>query len=217
MNQVETVRPHDFGLGPRQVEQFLAAAGARADRGRHARAAPAPRRADPRRRFRRRRPVRRQPGDDPRPVPQVRRGRGPPVRAWLARARRADPAGGDRAPGRARRVRPHHPRGVRRLRPLQGGDVRRHRGAEPRLYRRGLARHPQRDRGRADPARRHRRAEGPLPAQDRLGRDHPDRRVHRAQHRLGPRLAHHPRRAQGRPLGWSPAPRTGSPTPPAPT
>ena len=25
MNQVETVRPHDFGLGPRQVEQYLAA------------------------------------------------------------------------------------------------------------------------------------------------------------------------------------------------
>ena len=29
----------------------------------------------------------------------------------------------------------------------------------------------------------------------------PDRRVHRAQHRLRPRLAHHPRRAQGRPAG----------------
>ena len=62
------------------------------------------------------RPVRRQPGDDPRPVPQVRRGGGQAVRAWLARARRADPAGGDRASGRARRVRPHHPRGVRRAR-----------------------------------------------------------------------------------------------------
>ena len=45
----------------------------------------------------------------------------------------------------------------------------------------------------------------------------PDRRVHRAQHRLRPRLAHHPRRAQGRPLAWSPVPRPGSPTPPAPT
>ena len=53
MNQVETVRPHDFGLGARAVEQFLAEPvrslieGATPER-RHA-----PRRADPRRRVRR--------------------------------------------------------------------------------------------------------------------------------------------------------------------
>ncbi len=61
--------------------------------------------------------------------------------------------------GRARRVRPHPPRGVRRARPRQGIDVRRLRGAVARLYRRRLDRHPQRDRRGADPRQRHRRAE----------------------------------------------------------
>ena len=42
----------------------------------------------------------------------------------------------------------------------QGGDVRRLRGAVARLYRRRLARHALRDRGRADPQQRHGRAEG---------------------------------------------------------
>ena len=51
----------------------------------------------------------------------------------------------------------------------------------------------------------------------RLGRDPADRGVHRAQHRLRPRLAHHPRGAQGRPLGGHRRPRPGSPTPRAPT
>ena len=102
--------------------------------------------------------------------------------------------------GRARRVRPDHPRGVRRPRPRQGGDVRRLRGAVARLHRRRLARHALGDRRRADPRRRHRGAEAEVPAEDRLRRDAADRRVHRAQHRLRPRLAQDARGAGGRRL-----------------
>ena len=49
---------------------------------------------------------------------------------------------------------------MRRARPRQARDVRRHRGAVARLYRRRLARHALGDRRRADPPRRHRGAEG---------------------------------------------------------
>ena len=47
----------------------------------------------------------------------------------LAPEGRADPARDRRGDGRARRLRPDHPRGVRRRRPLQDRDVRRLRGA----------------------------------------------------------------------------------------
>ena len=70
--------------------------------------------------------------------------------------------------GRARRVRAHPARGVRRARPRQGGHVRRLRGAVTRLHRRRLARHALGDRRRADPGRRHRRAEAEVAAEDRL-------------------------------------------------
>ena len=60
---------------------------------------------------------------------------------------------------RARRVRADDPRGIRRHGARQGVDVRRLGGIVARLYRRRLARHPLGDRRRADPGRRHRRAE----------------------------------------------------------
>ena len=65
--------------------------------------------------------------------------------------------------------------------------------------------------------RRHRGAEAALPAEDRLGRDPADRRLHRAEHRLRPRLAAHPRREGGRRLEDPPATRPGSPIRSAPT
>ena len=133
----------------------------------------------------------------PRPVPPLRRGEGDPVRARLARARRADPDGDHRGDGRTRRLRPDHSRAVRRPRHGKDGDVRRHRGAVARLHRRRLARHPLGDRRRTDPAGRHRRAEGILAAEAGLGRDPADGGVHRAQHRLRPRQPAHPR-GQGR-------------------
>ncbi len=98
------------------------------------------------------------------------------------------------------RLRPHHPGGLWRHGSRQGRDVRRVGGALARLYRRRLARHPLGDRGRAHPRRRRRGAEGQIPAEDRQRRDPADRRVHRAQHRLGPRLACAPgRRARATP------------------
>ena len=95
--------------------------------------------------------------------------------------------------GRARRVRADHPGGIRRHGPVEGLDVRRLGGAVARLYRRRLARHALGDRGRADPRRRHRGAEAALPARHRLRRDPADRGLHRAEHRLRPRLAADPR------------------------
>ena len=118
-------------------------------------------RADPRkpRRDGRRLRPRRDAGIDPRGDAQVRRQRGDRARAGLAPHQQLHPARDHRADGRARRVRPHHPRGVRRHGARQGIDVRRLRGAVARLYRRRLARHPLGDRRRADPRRRHRGAE----------------------------------------------------------
>ena len=104
----------------------------------------------------------------------------------------------DRSDERARRVLADAARGVWRAWPRQGGDVRRLRGARRRLYRRGQSRHPLGDRRGADPERRHRRTEGGMAAQDRERRVQlADRGIHRAQYRLRPRLAHHPR-GQGR-------------------
>ena len=69
--------------------------------------------------------------------------------------------------GGARRLRPDRARGLWRARPRQARDVRGDRGALARLYRRGLARHALGDRGRADPPRRHRGAEGEVAAAHR--------------------------------------------------
>ena len=122
------------------------------------------------------------------------------ARAGLAPHQQLHPARDHRADGRARRVRPDHPRGVRRHGARQGVDVRRLRGTVARLYRRRLARHALGDRRRADPRRRHRGAEAQVAAEDRLRRDAADRGVHRAEHRLRPRLAEDARGARRRRL-----------------
>ena len=57
-----------------------------------------------------------------------------------------------------------------------------------------------------------------LAAETGQRRNPADRRVHRTEHRLGPRQPAHPRREKRRwRLGRSPATRPGSPTRPAPT
>ena len=58
--------------------------------------------------------------------------------------------------------------------------------------------HPFGDRRRTDPRQRHQRAEATLAAEDRLRRGPADRGVHRAEHRLRPRLAQDARGARGR-------------------
>ena len=62
-----------------------------------------------------------------------------------------------------------------------------------RLYRRRLARHPVGNRRRADPLRRHRRAEGAVAAPARQRRDPAHGGLHRTQYRLRPWRAAHPR------------------------
>ena len=101
----------------------------------------------------------------------VRRSRGAAACARVAPRQRVHSAGGARQAFRAWRVRADAARGVRRAGARQGGDVRRLRGAVPRLHRRRLARHALGDRRRADPGRRHRGAAEKIPAQDRLRRD----------------------------------------------
>ena len=98
--------------------------------------------------------------------------------------------------GRHGRVRADGAGGGWRCRAGQGRDVRRVRGVEPRLYRRGLPRHPVRDRGRADRSGGHGRAEAAVPAGARVWRDVANGGVHRAEHGLGPRQPAHPRRAR---------------------
>ena len=118
----------------------------------------------------------------------------------------------------ARRVRPDDPRRVRRHGARQGVHVRRLGGTVARLYRRRLARHALRDRRRTDPRRRHRRAEAAMAAEDRIRRSAADRRVHRAEHRLGSRLAQDARRdSEGERLQGLTATRPGSRTRCAPT
>ena len=123
----------------------------------------------------------------------------PQAHAWHL-ANESDPARRHRADGGARRVRPHHPGELRRHGTRQGGDVRRHRGAVARLYRRRLARHALGDRGRADRRRRHRGAEAHLAAEDRVRRGVADRGLHRARHRLRHRLGQDARDAPRRRL-----------------
>ena len=118
---------------------------------------------------------------------------------------------------RARRVRAHHSRRYRRHGARQGIDVRRLRGTVARLYRRRLARHALGDRRRAHSRRRHRRAEAQMAAEDRVRRGAADRGVHRAEHRLRPRLAQDARGARRATSTRSTATRPGSPIRCAPT
>ena len=118
----------------------------------------------------------------------------------MASAQRVHPARYHRANVRARRVLPHHPRGLRRHGAWQGIDVRGLRGALARLYRRRQPRHPLRDRRRTHSRQRHRGAEAQMAAEDRLRRGAADRGVHRAEYRLRPRRVEDPRGARGRRL-----------------
>ena len=192
MSQVEIVRPEALGVPRAEIRRFedevadIVAAGS--TRGRQGAPRRADRRAARRHHLRRHRP-RRDARRDPRADAPLLRGRGRAARARMAPEERLHPARGHRQARRARRVRPDAAGGVRRPGARQGGDVRRLRGAVARLHRRRLARHALGDRRRADPQQRHRRAEGEVPAEDRLRRDAADGRVHRAQHRLRPRLA----------------------------
>ena len=196
MNQGEIVRPADFGLAPDEIAPFrneavevLIGSG----NTRENRAALAALIAEGAgRRDRRPRPRRDVRGDPRRDAP-IRRRRGRPARPKLASRQRLYPARNHRGLERHGRLRPHHPRGLWRHGARQGRDVRRVGGAVARLYRRRLARHPLRDRRRTHPGRRHGGAETEISAQTRERRDPADRRVHRAQHRLRPRLLAHPR------------------------
>ncbi len=160
---------------------------------------------------------RRDAGGDPRRDAQVLRDGGAAARPPVAPLERLHPPRRGRQAGRARRLWPDPAGGIRRPRPRQSVDVRGLRGAFARLYRRRLARHALGNRGGTHPVRRHAGAEGAVAAEDRLGRGAADGRLHRAQHRLRPRLAAHPRRAGTATSTRSPATRRGSPTPSAPT
>ena len=199
MSQNEIFRPAELGIeaavatlqAADSVRWFVVQGGAAADAARVGRS-PAQR---PRHRRDR---LRRRPRHDPRSVPTLRDERDPAARSGLAPGRRADSRRGGGRAVRARRLRRQHSCRVRRHGARQAGDVHRHRGAEPRLDRGRLARHAFRDRRRADPRRRNAGAEVALAAQDRQRRGAADRGVHRARHRLRPRVAAHARNAAAR-------------------
>ena len=213
ISQGEIVRPADLGLSAAavaarmtpEVEALIATGNTAQNRARLVELICVEPRRD-RRRLR----ARRNAGIDPRGDAQVRRQRSDRARAGLAPHQQLHPARDHRADGGARRVRADHPRGVRRHGARQGIDVRGLRGAVARLYRRRLARHPLGDRRRTDPGRRHRRAEAPVAAEDRLRRGAADRGVHRAEHRLRPRLAEDARGARRATSTRSTATRPGS-------
>ncbi len=142
---------------------------------------------------------RRNAGHGPRPVPPVHRRADRAPRPCLAPGRRADPGRRRRRHGGIGRVRRVHRRGARRPRSGQARHVRGVGGAEPRLDRRRVARHPVGDRGRADRRQRHAGAEGALAARHRRWGRAAHGRVHRAGHRLGPRICQDAGRADG---GW---------------
>ena len=203
MSQGETVRPAALGVTRAELRRFedavadLVAEGcAEATR---RRACPADRVAARGHHLRRHRPRRDARRHAPRDAP-LRRGRGAAPCPRVAPLQQLHSRRRPRQARRARRVLADHAGGLRRARARQGGDVRRVGGAQQRLHRRRLARHPLRDRGRAAAERRHRGAEADVSAEDRLGRDPADRRLHRAQHRLRPCLAQDPRRARRRRL-----------------
>ena len=114
-------------------------------------------------------------------VPEIRRPRGEADRPGDPPQGRPHPARPRDEAERARRLRPHDPRGVRRARARQDRDVRRDRGALARLHRRRVARDARGDRGGADPRRRHRGAEEGVAPADRGGRGAPHGGLHRAE------------------------------------
>ena len=116
-----------------------------------------------------------------------------PHRASMASEGRAHSARRDLRDERAWRFRPHDSGGVRRRWSFQDCDVRRLGGTEPRLYRRGFARHAFGDRGGTDPQRRHQGSARALAAVDRQRREIADGRFHRAQYGLRSRFAAHAR------------------------
>ncbi len=118
----------------------------------------------------------------------------------MASHQQLHPAGDDRACRRARGVRADAAGRVWRPGARQGVDVRRLRGTVARLYRRRQPRHPFGNRGGAHSRQRHRRAEAQVAAEDRHRRGSPDGGVHRAEHRVRPRLAENPGGARGRRL-----------------
>ena len=203
MSQGEIVRPVDLGLTGEQIGARLTpAVEALIMSGNTVGPSRAPGRADgdASRRHRRRLRPRRDARDHPRGDAQVRRQRGRAARAGLASHQQLHSARHHRPDGRARRVRADLAGGLRRHGARQGIDVRRLRGAVARLYRRRLDRHALGDRRRTDPQQRHRRAEAQMVAEDRLRRGAADRGLHRAQHRLRPRLAQDARGALRRRL-----------------
>ena len=143
MNQSEIVRPSDFGLAPQDiapfrneiVESLIAEGNTRENR-----AALAALIGEARRRRDRRSRSRRHLRGDPRRDAPLRRRRGRAPRARVASRQRLYPARNHRRPFEDGRLRPHHPRGLRRHGARQGGDVRRVGGTVARLYRRRLAR-----------------------------------------------------------------------------
>ena len=220
MSQVEIVRPEALGVPRADVRRFEDEVARSSTAGSTRQRQGAPRRTDrgaARRHHLRRQRPRRDARRDPRADAPLLGGRSRAARARVAPEERVHPARDHRQGGRARRVRPDAAGGVRRPGARQGGDVHRLRGAVARLHRRRLARHPLRDRRRAHPQQRHRGAEGEVPAEDRVRRDAADGRVHRAQHRLRPRLAQDARGARRATSTRSPARRPGSRIPCAPT
>ncbi len=170
MSQVEMVRPRDMGVADEAIHAFYTPAVARLiARRQHRRRAHAHRRADRRRQLRRPRPRRRtlemvrdqfRRFADDKVIPHAH--------GWHERDELIPMAIIEEMAelGVFGLTIPEEYGG---LGMGKIGDVRRHRGAVARLHRRRLARHPLGDRRRADPPRRHRRAEGALAAEAGLG------------------------------------------------
>ena len=143
MSQNEVARPAELGLARGRAAPAPAPRrGAAARPRQHPRDPPRADRARPPRRQHRREPRRRDARHDPRPVPPLRAERIVAARARLAPRRRADPDAIIAEMAELGIFGVCIARGARRPRPRQARDVRRHRGAEPRLDRRRLARHP---------------------------------------------------------------------------
>ena len=220
MSQVEIIRPEALGVPKAEIRAYEDAVASIVEAGStdgvKARLARTDRGAARRHHLRRQR-SRRDARRDPRADAPLLGGRSRAARARVAPEERLYPDGDHPEGGRARRVRPDAAGGVRRPGARQGVDVRRLRGAVARLHRRRLARHPLRDRWRADPQQRHRGAEGEVPAEDRLRRNAADGGVHRAEHRLRSRVLEDPRGARMATSTRSPVRRPGSRTRCAPT
>ncbi len=159
---------------------------------------------------------RRQRRNDPRQRQDLRR-QGDRAPRRRDRPRQPVPARSVAQDGSARPARDHRAGGIRRAGPRlsralrgDGGGVARLRLGRPVLRR---AFQPVRQ---PDRAQRRRRAEGALSAQAHLRRARRRAGDVGAERRLGRGVDDHARRAQGRPLRASMAPRCGSPTAPSP-